>query len=349
MSRMKKLVASALGLMMITSMMPTTVLANQTIEVGINQENFPDENFRECVKQFDVDKSDTLSLEECNAVEVLVCDGLFTPKEKKIKDLKGVEFFKELTELHAYGNKLTTLELDNPKLTHVLCFHNELTTLKVKSENVEIVDCADNHLTSLDIASKKLVSLACDNNDLTTLDISKYPNLNALSAVCNYITDIDTSANPLLEEIYYAPKEIKMDVREGFDYTKVPTFDEFSEMFFKYEGYYADDLTVDADKKTVSLNADVDSAILSLQLDGSESYDFTFYYEEEKPEVKPEVKPETKPTEKPTTKPTDPKQEVVKDEKTPQTSDTSRMGMYSVMLLLAFVTGFSTYKKKEAK
>ena len=488
MKRLKKVFVSALGVMMATAMMPTTVFAIQIEPVEIVKENFTDDNFREYVKTFDVNEDNILSGKEIYDVTEINIDGFNLPDNKKIERLDGIENFvslekldipynnvanleldspnleylncenNKLTELtvtslnleylYCCSNKLTELTVTSPKLVYLDCEDNELTTLNVNSQNLVNLYCQSNHLTSLDtvtspklefldcrdnelteltvrnpnleylycdenklteltITSPKLELLACSNNelteltitspnlwglncynnglttlnvngqnlqlfncsfnDLTSLDISNYPKLEKLYAFGNHITNIDTSNNPELNECYYAPGENKMDVRENFDYTKVPSLVETMKFYMDLDfEMTCEDLTIDLEKQTISLDEGKDYGQLIFEAE-DERHVYTFYYgknpnqpevkpevkpsdPEDKPIVKPETKPEAKPETKPETKPTDTKKPVVvEDQKAPQTSDTSNMVAYISMMLLAAATGFAAYKHKEVE
>ena len=392
MKTMKALLASALGLMMVTSMMPTTLLATETSDVAISQENFPDVNFREYVKTFDENKNSVLEESEINNVTNMDINGLNLSDDKKIERLDGIENFVRLSSLDISNNNITELELDNPNLKYINCFkgklteltitspnllelycynneltkltvtspnlenlycyNNELTELTITSQNIEHLDCSMNELTTLNVNSQKLGELYCAFNNLTSLDISNYPNLQELYAFGNFITNIDTSNNPELEDCCYAPRDNEMDVRENFDYTKVPSFAETLELFNYFgQEMTCEGLTIDFEKQTISLNEGKDYGRLIFE-NRSFRYVFTFYYGKNpnQPEVKPDDKPIVKPEAKPETKPADTKKPVVaEDQKAPQTSDSSNVAAYMSMLLIAAATAFGVCKHREVE
>ncbi len=75
--------------------------------VDINEANFPDENFREFVKQYDTNNNQKLSASELSAVTSMDCS------DKSIADLTGIEYFTSLKKLYCYSNALTSLDLSN--------------------------------------------------------------------------------------------------------------------------------------------------------------------------------------------------------------------------------------------
>ena len=127
-------------------------------EVAINEENFPDVQFRQFVKQYDIDGNETFSMGERLAVSEIRC------AEQNIKSLKGIESFPLLLTLVCSGNQLETLDVS-------------------KNTKLEVLDCTFNQLKTLDVSGNlQLKQLSCDNNQLTSLDLSKNTALKELSA-----------------------------------------------------------------------------------------------------------------------------------------------------------------------
>ena len=92
--------------------------------VALDETNFPDPAFLDCVRAFDLDGDGALSESERAAVTKLDVRG------KGIRSLDGVGFFPALTQLNCIGNALTELPLDQtPNLTNLLCNENQLTGL----------------------------------------------------------------------------------------------------------------------------------------------------------------------------------------------------------------------------
>ena len=160
--------------------------------VAINETNFPDNNFRILVSQFDISGNDSeLSLLEIQAVKEMHCWG-------EIYSLQGIEYFTELTTLNCQNCKLTSLDISkNTKLVKLLCFNNQLTALDV-SKNTELttLTCWNNKLTDLDVSKNtELTALFCYNNQLTTLDVSKNTALTELCCQYNQLTTLDIRNN----------------------------------------------------------------------------------------------------------------------------------------------------------
>ena len=143
-----------------------------------------------------------------------------------LTSLRGIEYFKKLTDLHCDNNQLTSLDISkNSRLKTLLCINNQLTSLDIsknlqltvlycdknqltsldvsKNSQLFILSCYDNQLKSLDLSeNSKLGRLYCDNNQLTSLDVSKNSQLYTLWCNENRLTTLDVSKNPELTELH---------------------------------------------------------------------------------------------------------------------------------------------------
>ncbi len=192
-------------------------------EVVLNSTNFPDANFLKYIKDagFDADGDGKLSAAEISKVKKIDCS------EKNISDLKGIAYFKDLTELLCYSNQLTSLNVStNTALAKLDCHDNQLASLDVNmnlnaalvsldchgnllkslsiSHNTALTefDCHSNQLTSLDVSSNtKLPKLDCHANKLTSLDVSSNTALTELNCHSNQLTSLDVSRNTALTEL----------------------------------------------------------------------------------------------------------------------------------------------------
>ena len=167
--------------------------------IPIDTDHFPDDTFRQCVK----DKADTngdgiLSETERAAVNV------WRLSNTGISDLEGIEHFTELTFLLCDRNNLTSLDLtSNTKLESLDVSYNQLTDIDVSSNSeLEQLQCGANTLTSLDVSGcPKLKRLYCTENQLTAIDISANTKLEDLTLSYNQLTELDVSHNPLLHQL----------------------------------------------------------------------------------------------------------------------------------------------------
>lgn len=111
---------------------------------AINETNFPDENFRNCLLELEYYGTDGyLAPTEIPHIGQLFLAG------KNIGSLKGIEYFTALEFLRCYGNRLTELDLS-------------------KNTMLKDVDCGGNLLTSLDVSyNTALKSLWCGENKIS--------------------------------------------------------------------------------------------------------------------------------------------------------------------------------------
>ena len=118
---------------------PQETTAAQSVETGdvtgdvaIDEEHFPDSNFRKFVKKYDRDQNGILSQSELAKVTDLNCRG------KSITSLEGIEHFTSLKELNCRDNQLTELDVsNNSELKSLDCRENQLTELDVSNNSVK--------------------------------------------------------------------------------------------------------------------------------------------------------------------------------------------------------------------
>ena len=187
-------------------------------QIQINETNFPDENFRNYLREQDYGQDGVITDEEIKGITYIGVT------RKKISSLKGIEFFIALTELNCYDNQLTALDVSkntalttlscyenlltaldvskNTALTDLSCYGNQLTTLDVsKNTALEYLQCYINQLTALDVTKNTALRwLRCLSNQLTTLDVSKNTKLTWLECGSNQLTALDVSKNTALTE-----------------------------------------------------------------------------------------------------------------------------------------------------
>ena len=167
--------------------------------VKIDSTRFPDTNFRTVVKNYDTDKNGYLSDQEIFKVRNIYC------QNKKIKSIKGVEYFTYLEGLWCANNSISSMNLKQNKNLHgVWCSGNPLKSLDF-SENKELewVYCFDCKLTSLDFSKNpKMAYLECNTNTgLKSLNISQNQELEHLMCGSCALTTLDLSANPKLTHL----------------------------------------------------------------------------------------------------------------------------------------------------
>ena len=230
-------------------------IAVQSAGVAIDNNNFPDANFRTVVENFDTNKDGSLSDTEIAAVEAINC------YKKGITNLKGIEYFTSLKKLKCFNNQLTSLDVSkNTALTYLDCYSNQLTSLDV-SKNTALTQlyCKNNQLTKLDVSKNTaLTELNCSNNQLTKLDVSKNTTLFYLGCFNNQLTSLDIS-NTEINTLNYQGNnyQIVVDNDRTFDLSTLPgNFDVTKTSDWSGGKVSGNTLTVDNDKDTVTYKYD---------------------------------------------------------------------------------------------
>ena len=146
-------------------------------DVAINSTNFPDANFRSyLMSEY---PSGTITTAQLNARTELEVNN------KGISNMKGVEYFAQLTKLSCYGNNLTSIDVsNNTKLTYLNVFANQLTSIQglVNCTVLEQLYLHHNNLTTLDVTN---------HSALRTLWVRDNPNLNRCYCYRNALTNLD--------------------------------------------------------------------------------------------------------------------------------------------------------------
>ena len=184
----------------------------------INEENFPDDNFRSYIStNFDTDNQGYLTAEQVAGVKTISCYG------KSIASLNGVEYFTELTSLSCEGNQLTELDVSNhTALTNLGCSSNQLTELDVSNNTaLTSLSCGYNNLSTLDVSNNTaLASLSCGSNQLSSLDVSNNTALKWLHCDTNQLTELDVSKNTKLTSLgCYENQLLELNVSQNTSLT----------------------------------------------------------------------------------------------------------------------------------
>ena len=184
---------------------PLTAIAQ---DIEINEENFPDEKFRNYLLRQDYGADGVITEAEIAGItDIDVGSQLWF-----ISSLKGIEHFIALTKLNCEYNPLTSLDVSkNTALTYLNCFSNHLTSLDVsKNTALTYLYCSFNQFTSLDVSNNTaLTRLWCYDNHLTSLDVSNNTALTFLSCYNNQLTSLDVSNNTALTRLDCYRNQIK--------------------------------------------------------------------------------------------------------------------------------------------
>ena len=209
-SKRTRLVSALLTLAMVFTFLPFSAFAaegvtNDDSTIELSEHNFPDEAFREYLKQFDIKKDNRLQPAERKVVKKI------SVINQNITTLKGIEYFRKLETLICSDNQLTSLDVSkNTELQKLYCDGNQLTSLEVGENTVlDTLHCYNNQLTSLDVSRNSALQwLSCYKNKLTSLDVSKNTNLTLLYCDSNQLTSLDVSQNNKLEKLHCSENQL---------------------------------------------------------------------------------------------------------------------------------------------
>ena len=222
---MKKLLCIALSAVMCLSMVPSAAFAETgTAEAGdiaINQENFPDEAFRQILMNEDYGEDQILTEEELAGITELDLSGFSQNNtEFQMKNLKGIEYFKKLEKIRICEHSLKEADFrSNPDLKEIEISNGPLECINVtENRSLEHLYCSDNHLSTIDISQNPdLVTLYCQGNNLKTLDISNNPALVYLQCYENNLESLNSESNPVLKSVSCARNNL-----QSLDFTHNP-------------------------------------------------------------------------------------------------------------------------------
>ena len=181
---------------------PMLMFSPTIVAVEINEENFPDANFRKWI----TDTNHGYSYRGLRYLTYEDIEGVISiyPKDMGIESMKGIEYFTALLSLSCSGNNLTSLDLSkNTALTSLKCDNNQLTALDLLN-NTALTDlhCNFNELTALDLSKNtELKRFYCESNRLTALDLSKNTELTIMDCCMNQIETLDLSKNTALTKL----------------------------------------------------------------------------------------------------------------------------------------------------
>ena len=129
-----------------------------------------------------------------------------------ISDLTGIQDFTSLTQLRAYYNNLTTIDISkNTNLTFVDFSSNKIASVDLtKNVNLISADFGGNKITSIDLTKNiNLTNIIVDNNQINNLDLTKNTKLTYLLANSNNLVALDVSKNTELGQVWCDNNQIR--------------------------------------------------------------------------------------------------------------------------------------------
>lgn len=206
---LKRTLSLLLCLCMVLALVPVQGYAQEDDEeyvVEINEENFPDENFRNYLLQQSYGEDGILTKTEMRD-QVFGMD----VHSMGIKDLTGIEYFVNLSYLNCSNNELTALDVSALLyLDALICYNNQIAYLDVsKNSRLKNLYCDGNPLTELDFSKNpNLLWLTCDNTGITALDLSFCPKLTHLYCRKNPLVSVNLEECTKLKKIFLGNNQL---------------------------------------------------------------------------------------------------------------------------------------------
>lgn len=133
----------------------------------VDEEHFPDDNFRSYVASLPQADDGYLSKAEIEEITFIDCSG------RQIQSLQGIQYFTSLYNLNCSDNELEGVNVrSNPDLKILVCDNNPLIWIADFGILYTDFSCNNTHLQYLDFSDQTdLMTLSCDNNNLVYLEL----------------------------------------------------------------------------------------------------------------------------------------------------------------------------------
>ncbi|WP_260262061.1 DUF3859 domain-containing protein [Vibrio intestinalis] len=154
---------------------------------SVDEIEFQDLNFAQCVYKYNEPSLDKIETLECN--------------EAKIESIDEIKYFPNLAHLVLLKNDITHIDTsNNPELVRLILGDNKLSEIDVSDNpKLKYLNITNNDLTKIDVSQNpELVSLYAYKMPINHIDVSNQPNLRDLGLSQHELTDIDLSQNPKL-------------------------------------------------------------------------------------------------------------------------------------------------------
>ncbi|BAX80600.1 T9SS type A sorting domain-containing protein [Labilibaculum antarcticum] len=188
---------------MTNAIFPGLELTMESVYINKNKViEFPDANFKKALVEntrINYDKNSEIS--ECEAADYKI--GLVV-SNLEISNLKGIEYFINITALDCRNNQLSSLNTtQNTKITRLYCNGNQLSSLDLaQNTKLNTLSCQNNQLKSLDVSTNtSLRYLTCNDNLINTLDLSKNTIILELICYSNQLSSLDLNQNTTLKKL----------------------------------------------------------------------------------------------------------------------------------------------------
>jgi hypothetical protein len=151
----------------------------------------------------------------------------FSSSQGFIYNMKGIEDFTSLSDLHMNDHKVSHLDLsNNPLLSDVTAKNNSLITINLDGlNNLETITIQNNFLLKIEVSSDALLYIDCSNNLLDSLIVGGGINGNSepiIACFNNNITYLDVSNCPYLDYLDCHNNQLTtLDFSNNIDYPDV--------------------------------------------------------------------------------------------------------------------------------
>lgn len=183
-------------------------------EVELNETNFPDYYFRKFLKDRLNIVDGKISKEDLIGLSSISVD-------EDVTNLKGIEFFPNLTDLYAEG----VIHLDiseNRKLERLTLEHNKMNSIYLgNNEELEYLNISYGNIRSVNLSNnKKITTFKAVDSNLGRLELKDNNMLKNINITATNLMRIDLSGAPNLSVFSYKPKNNNKYALEKIDLSK---------------------------------------------------------------------------------------------------------------------------------
>ncbi|MGB0897334.1 MAG: T9SS type A sorting domain-containing protein [Flavobacteriaceae bacterium] len=172
----------------------------------------PDSNFEQALINSGIDSDGVINGQVLTS-DVSNLTNLSVPSYN-ISDLTGIEDFVNLTDLAAFNNNISSIDLSNNTQLRVLYIDtNNLTAIDLTNNTqLQTVWLGYNNITAIDITNlTNLYTFKIEHNDLTSLDLSN-KTINLVECDNNLITNLNVTNSGISELICYNNRFTTLDI-----------------------------------------------------------------------------------------------------------------------------------------
>ena len=184
--------------------------------VPIDEENFPDQSFREIIIQrYDSDENEELSIEECEKITSLYLSN----DDQTVYSIEGIRYFFALESLWISDHMLTEINLQRLSQLNSIQIENvplQSAVIKNLPELKKII-IEETQINELDVCDLPLLNwLELENNDMNCVTVSRCSSLTHIRFYDNELTSLNVRENPLLEDLDIFNNElVSLSVKEN--------------------------------------------------------------------------------------------------------------------------------------